>query len=554
MARYNKKNNRGRFFNGDQNVGIPGVVYILDNPALSNNIYKIGCTKHSGKKRANDLNNEAKTGMPASFVCIYEYHTKDCGTAEKRVFDRLKEFRYKTQKTYDNGQGQEYFSLPDNLLDNAKLVIKEVCQEIDYHLQQEILRKQTAARIKIEEEKARLKMEEEAKAKLEENLKAEAKARQDERKETETVAIEKAREIITEAKTKTANNFAKVDNANESHTINRTSQLTFDQNKNDEKKTSVTWWVIAGIVFLLIINNSEKNTKNTETNTKDKTIKETIVTGSKNNGANNSEWQNLHNFASPQSEKTKENKYVRVVSDCLEQIAISFVFENNSNLISQGWWDINPASHVNTNIRSDSNKIYFYAYSKKRVWHGDDVTGVKRHIVLSKFSYNGDLISFDNTQKSLDVYFKKSIMSELDDHFELRLSCDSKDNDNKIKKPIGTNKHKINTTNIAHKQPGGSSEIIDQAIDDKEIEIEKLNKEARRLAKIADELQRNRIEEERLFNKNNKEPNKFKEDTILVDEKTERELKMKNKVRNALEEEKKKNEYLEMMKRISNRN
>lgn len=104
-----------------KNDGVPGVVYILDNPGLRDGFYKIGCSRISGSKRANDLNNDANTGTPGTFRCIFEWRTKNCGKAEERVFKKLSNHR-------QGKWGQEFFSID---LEIAKATIIAVCKEID---------------------------------------------------------------------------------------------------------------------------------------------------------------------------------------------------------------------------------------------------------------------------------------------------------------------------------------------------------------------------------------------------------------------------------------
>ena len=105
----------------DQNIGRPGVVYILTNPGLREGYVKIGCSRYSGKKRADDLNLKANTGTPGTFKCIYEKKTQDCGKAEQEVFKILA--RYRRGKKY-----QEFFEVS---IDLAKKTIVEVCNRID---------------------------------------------------------------------------------------------------------------------------------------------------------------------------------------------------------------------------------------------------------------------------------------------------------------------------------------------------------------------------------------------------------------------------------------
>ena len=104
-----------------KNHGRPGVIYILENHGLREGWIKIGCSTRSGAVRARELNDEATTGTPGVFRCIFEHRTFNCGLAEENVFIELAESR--------NGKwGQEYFTVDPEV---AKSVIRQVCQRID---------------------------------------------------------------------------------------------------------------------------------------------------------------------------------------------------------------------------------------------------------------------------------------------------------------------------------------------------------------------------------------------------------------------------------------
>jgi hypothetical protein len=118
INRFSKKKSRGYF---DQNDGVPGVIYILGNAGFAEDYYKIGCSRYSGEKRARSLNEDATTGTPGEFFCIFEYRTFDCGLAEKRVFKHLDSYRA-------GKKGQEYFRVK---LDLAKAHIIAECQKVD---------------------------------------------------------------------------------------------------------------------------------------------------------------------------------------------------------------------------------------------------------------------------------------------------------------------------------------------------------------------------------------------------------------------------------------
>ena len=118
MSRSKSTKDRGDY---RRNHGRPGVLYILDNQGLREGWFKIGCSTRSGSVRARELNDEATTGTPGVFRCIFEVQTLDCGLAEERVFIELAESR--------NGKwGQEYFTIDSEI---AKSVIRNVCQKID---------------------------------------------------------------------------------------------------------------------------------------------------------------------------------------------------------------------------------------------------------------------------------------------------------------------------------------------------------------------------------------------------------------------------------------
>jgi len=106
-----------------KNHGQAGVVYILENPGLAAGWFKIGCSRHSGAKRAQDLNSDANTGTPGLFKCIFEVATLDCGRAEQAAFEDLALAR-------KGKWGQEYFMVD---LDVAKVAIRRACKAADEH-------------------------------------------------------------------------------------------------------------------------------------------------------------------------------------------------------------------------------------------------------------------------------------------------------------------------------------------------------------------------------------------------------------------------------------
>ena len=120
-----RKNNKQRHLNNgnyDQNDGVPGVVYILRNESFKDDWLKIGQSRHSGHIRAQRMNREASTGLPAHHVCVFECRTLDCGRAEKSIFTTLRDYR--------KGR-QEFFEIDIKI---AKTIIIAECHSIDVEI------------------------------------------------------------------------------------------------------------------------------------------------------------------------------------------------------------------------------------------------------------------------------------------------------------------------------------------------------------------------------------------------------------------------------------
>lgn len=112
-----------------QNHGVPGVVYILENPGLRAGLLKIGCSRRSGAVRAEALNKDASTGTPGLFSCVFECSTLDCGRAEEFVHEIFHEKRRgKFGKNKSGKWGQEFFEID---LAEAKKTITQVCKSVD---------------------------------------------------------------------------------------------------------------------------------------------------------------------------------------------------------------------------------------------------------------------------------------------------------------------------------------------------------------------------------------------------------------------------------------
>jgi len=94
-----------------------GFIYILRNPTMEANIFKIGLTRNDVTERVKQL---SKTSVPDKFYKSQEWNVKDCVVAEKEIHKRLTEFRVDPRR--------EFFKVD---YDKAIEVIKDVVDEIN---------------------------------------------------------------------------------------------------------------------------------------------------------------------------------------------------------------------------------------------------------------------------------------------------------------------------------------------------------------------------------------------------------------------------------------
>ena len=121
---YSRRPRRKGFWT-DKVAGKRGYVYILENPGLRAGFIKIGATTRSGAIRAAELNEDAGTGTPGAYTCVFEFGCLDCGAAEKRVHREFaKERRHQKR-------GQEFFEVDRS---RAIAAILRACAEIDEEL------------------------------------------------------------------------------------------------------------------------------------------------------------------------------------------------------------------------------------------------------------------------------------------------------------------------------------------------------------------------------------------------------------------------------------
>jgi predicted transport protein len=77
-----------------------GYVYILFNPSLRTNQFKIGLTTQTPEQRARELSRA--TGVPQPFEVAYSVYIEDCSTCERLMHEKLALFH----------AGKEFFELP----------------------------------------------------------------------------------------------------------------------------------------------------------------------------------------------------------------------------------------------------------------------------------------------------------------------------------------------------------------------------------------------------------------------------------------------------------
>ncbi len=94
-----------------------GFIYILRNPTMDKNIFKIGLTKNEVHERVEQL---SKTSVPDKFYKSQEWNVKDCKRAESEIHKILTEYRVDPRR--------EFFKIE---YDKAIKVIKEVVDKIN---------------------------------------------------------------------------------------------------------------------------------------------------------------------------------------------------------------------------------------------------------------------------------------------------------------------------------------------------------------------------------------------------------------------------------------
>jgi len=94
-----------------------GFIYILRNPVMDKNIFKIGLTRNDVEGRAKQL---SKTSVPDKFYQCQEWNVKDCVIAERMIHEKLNQYRVDPRR--------EFFKLK---YETGVSVISDVVSEIN---------------------------------------------------------------------------------------------------------------------------------------------------------------------------------------------------------------------------------------------------------------------------------------------------------------------------------------------------------------------------------------------------------------------------------------
>ncbi len=73
--------------------GTPGSIYVLQNDALRNGLYKIGITRRSGTAKAMELNRDLQHIIPGHYECVFEIHSKNCSLAYEQLLQHFRQFK-----------------------------------------------------------------------------------------------------------------------------------------------------------------------------------------------------------------------------------------------------------------------------------------------------------------------------------------------------------------------------------------------------------------------------------------------------------------------------
>ncbi|WP_299156981.1 GIY-YIG nuclease family protein [uncultured Christiangramia sp.] len=91
-----------------------GNIYVMRNPSLDQNVFKIGLTTKTPEERAKQL---SKTSIPDRFYVMSDWHTKNCAKAEKEIHDRLKYYRVDERREFFELEMKEITKTVNEIVD-----------------------------------------------------------------------------------------------------------------------------------------------------------------------------------------------------------------------------------------------------------------------------------------------------------------------------------------------------------------------------------------------------------------------------------------------------
>jgi len=111
--------------------GNKGFVYIMRNASHETNIFKVGLTKGSTKKRAKQLS--STTGSPDKFLIAHEFSTIDCVLAEKLIHNEIDEFRLNDRREFFRMDFKELLKIAGEIIEkiNKQDTVSE--EQPQYH-------------------------------------------------------------------------------------------------------------------------------------------------------------------------------------------------------------------------------------------------------------------------------------------------------------------------------------------------------------------------------------------------------------------------------------
>lgn len=91
-----------------------GYIYILRNPTMGENIFKIGLTRNEVAERVKQL---SKTSVPDKFYKSQEWQVKDCIKAEKEIHKLLNDYRVDPRREFFQIQYDKAIEVIKNIID-----------------------------------------------------------------------------------------------------------------------------------------------------------------------------------------------------------------------------------------------------------------------------------------------------------------------------------------------------------------------------------------------------------------------------------------------------